>query len=79
MPQKGLESFPFCLLTDLNRLGSANGFNVPPTENAPVCPPNSGHLMAEKMKLGRLDQGDSDAGKTKCSPTLDEKDKLEFN
>uniref|UniRef100_A0A4W6FFG6 Golgi-specific brefeldin A-resistance guanine nucleotide exchange factor 1 n=1 Tax=Lates calcarifer TaxID=8187 RepID=A0A4W6FFG6_LATCA len=34
---------------------------VPQTENAPVCPPTSGHLMAEKMKLGRQDQGDNDA------------------
>uniref|UniRef100_A0A4W6FHF4 Golgi-specific brefeldin A-resistance guanine nucleotide exchange factor 1 n=1 Tax=Lates calcarifer TaxID=8187 RepID=A0A4W6FHF4_LATCA len=30
------------------------------TPNAPVCPPTSGHLMAEKMKLGRQDQGDND-------------------
>lgn len=50
--------------SDLNRISCTNGLNVPPTKNAPACPPNSGHLMAEKMKLGRLDQGDSDAGKT---------------
>ncbi|XP_042357717.1 Golgi-specific brefeldin A-resistance guanine nucleotide exchange factor 1 isoform X1 [Plectropomus leopardus] len=45
---------------DLNRLGSTNSLSLPPAENAPVCPPTSGHLMAEKMRLGRQDQGDSD-------------------
>uniref|UniRef100_G3PNV7 SEC7 domain-containing protein n=1 Tax=Gasterosteus aculeatus aculeatus TaxID=481459 RepID=G3PNV7_GASAC len=33
------------------------------TENASVCQPTSGHLMAEKMRLGRQD-GDEDSGKT---------------
>uniref|UniRef100_A0A4W6FHC9 Golgi-specific brefeldin A-resistance guanine nucleotide exchange factor 1 n=1 Tax=Lates calcarifer TaxID=8187 RepID=A0A4W6FHC9_LATCA len=47
--------------TDLSRQSSTNGMSVPQTENAPVCPPTSGHLMAEKMKLGRQDQGDNDA------------------
>ncbi|XP_056251537.1 Golgi-specific brefeldin A-resistance guanine nucleotide exchange factor 1 isoform X2 [Seriola aureovittata] len=46
---------------DLNRLGSTNSMSPPQAENVPVCPPTSGHLMAEKMKLGRQDQGDSDA------------------
>lgn len=36
----------------------------PQAETAPVCPPTSGHLMAEKMKLGRQDQGDNDTGET---------------
>ncbi|XP_054874939.1 Golgi-specific brefeldin A-resistance guanine nucleotide exchange factor 1 isoform X5 [Amphiprion ocellaris] len=45
--------------TDLSRLGNTNG--LPQAENPPVCPPTSGHLMAEKMRLGRQDQGDSDA------------------
>ncbi|XP_071337602.1 Golgi-specific brefeldin A-resistance guanine nucleotide exchange factor 1 isoform X2 [Trachinotus anak] len=44
-----------------NRLGSTNSTGLPQAENAPVCPPTSGHLMAEKMKLGRQDQGDNDA------------------
>ncbi|XP_026211206.1 Golgi-specific brefeldin A-resistance guanine nucleotide exchange factor 1 isoform X1 [Anabas testudineus] len=51
---------------DLNRISCTNGLNVPPTKNAPACPPNSGHLMAEKMKLGRLDQGDSDAAEKRA-------------
>ncbi|XP_023286325.1 Golgi-specific brefeldin A-resistance guanine nucleotide exchange factor 1 [Seriola lalandi dorsalis] len=46
---------------DLNRLGSTNSMSPPQAENVPVCPPTSGHLMAEKMKLGQQDQGDSDA------------------
>uniref|UniRef100_A0A4W6FGW7 Golgi-specific brefeldin A-resistance guanine nucleotide exchange factor 1 n=1 Tax=Lates calcarifer TaxID=8187 RepID=A0A4W6FGW7_LATCA len=45
---------------NLSRQSSTNGMSVPQTENAPVCPPTSGHLMAEKMKLGRQDQGDND-------------------
>ncbi|TNN44947.1 Golgi-specific brefeldin A-resistance guanine nucleotide exchange factor 1 [Liparis tanakae] len=46
---------------DPNRLGSTNDLSLPPTDNAPVCPPTSGHLMAEKMRLGRQDQGESDS------------------
>ncbi|XP_063730862.1 Golgi-specific brefeldin A-resistance guanine nucleotide exchange factor 1 isoform X1 [Eleginops maclovinus] len=46
--------------TDLNRQGSTNGLSLPQAEDAPVCPPTSGHLMAEKMTLGRQDQGDND-------------------
>ncbi|XP_041865617.1 Golgi-specific brefeldin A-resistance guanine nucleotide exchange factor 1 isoform X2 [Melanotaenia boesemani] len=48
---------------ELNRLGHTNNLNAPPAENAPVCPPTSGHLMAERMKLGRQDQGDTDSDK----------------
>uniref|UniRef100_A0A4W6FFF1 Golgi-specific brefeldin A-resistance guanine nucleotide exchange factor 1 n=1 Tax=Lates calcarifer TaxID=8187 RepID=A0A4W6FFF1_LATCA len=50
--------------TGIHTPSSTNGMSVPQTENAPVCPPTSGHLMAEKMKLGRQDQGDNDAGET---------------
>uniref|UniRef100_A0A3P8UJW0 Golgi-specific brefeldin A-resistance guanine nucleotide exchange factor 1 n=1 Tax=Cynoglossus semilaevis TaxID=244447 RepID=A0A3P8UJW0_CYNSE len=39
----------------------ADASAVPPTEDGPVCPPTSGHLMAEKMKLGRQDQEDTDS------------------
>ncbi|TSK22810.1 Golgi-specific brefeldin A-resistance guanine nucleotide exchange factor 1 [Bagarius yarrelli] len=31
----------------------------------PVCPPTSGHLMAEKMRLGRQDQEDTDLAEKK--------------
>ncbi|KAK2832680.1 hypothetical protein Q5P01_016569 [Channa striata] len=48
-------------ITDPNSLSSANGLSLPLTNNAPTCPPNTGFLMAEKIKLGRLDQVDSDA------------------
>ncbi|XP_070398322.1 Golgi-specific brefeldin A-resistance guanine nucleotide exchange factor 1 isoform X4 [Nothobranchius furzeri] len=48
-------------LCDLNRTSSTN---VPlHAANAAVFPPTSGHLMAEKMRVGRQDQGDSDAEK----------------
>ncbi|XP_047198396.1 Golgi-specific brefeldin A-resistance guanine nucleotide exchange factor 1 isoform X3 [Hippoglossus stenolepis] len=54
--------------TDLNRLGSTNGLSLPQAPSAPVCPPTSGHLMAEAMKLGRQDQGDNDAAAEKRAP-----------
>ncbi len=54
----------FFLSLDLNRLGNTNGLSLPQAENAAVCPPTSGHLMAEKMRLGRQDQGDNDTGET---------------
>ena len=48
---------------DTTLLGNgANGENVPETESAAVCPPTSGHLMAEKMRLGRQDQEETDTG-----------------
>lgn len=48
------------LFTDVSRLGSTNGLSPSQPEKAPVYPPTSGHLMAEKMRLGRQDQGDGD-------------------
>uniref|UniRef100_A0A668ASH1 Golgi-specific brefeldin A-resistance guanine nucleotide exchange factor 1 n=1 Tax=Myripristis murdjan TaxID=586833 RepID=A0A668ASH1_9TELE len=49
---------------NLSRLGnSTNGQNFPERESAPVCPPTSGHLMAEKMRLGRQDQEETDTEK----------------
>ncbi|XP_017277213.1 Golgi-specific brefeldin A-resistance guanine nucleotide exchange factor 1 isoform X2 [Kryptolebias marmoratus] len=47
--------------TDGNRIGNANGSAQ--AASAPVFPPTSGHLMAERMRLGRQDQGDTDADK----------------
>ncbi|XP_041644668.1 Golgi-specific brefeldin A-resistance guanine nucleotide exchange factor 1 isoform X2 [Cheilinus undulatus] len=44
--------------SDLNKFGSTNG--LPQAKTGPVCPPTSGHLMAEKMRLGRQDQGDAE-------------------
>ncbi|KAI3363273.1 hypothetical protein L3Q82_011561 [Scortum barcoo] len=52
--------------TDFNRLGNTNGLSPPQAENAPVCPPTSGHLMAEKMRLGRQDQGDNDTAEKRA-------------
>ncbi|XP_074531303.1 Golgi-specific brefeldin A-resistance guanine nucleotide exchange factor 1 isoform X2 [Halichoeres trimaculatus] len=67
-------------LSDPNRLGGTNGLQQ--TKTAPVCPPTSGHLMAEKMKLGRQDQGDVETTEkrapkkphrfTTCSPDSQE-------
>ncbi|XP_060943115.1 Golgi-specific brefeldin A-resistance guanine nucleotide exchange factor 1 isoform X1 [Limanda limanda] len=54
--------------TDLNRLGNTNGLSLPQAPSAPVCPPTSGHLMAETMQLGRQDQGDNDAAAEKRAP-----------
>ncbi|XP_060943116.1 Golgi-specific brefeldin A-resistance guanine nucleotide exchange factor 1 isoform X2 [Limanda limanda] len=52
--------------TDLNRLGNTNGLSLPQAPSAPVCPPTSGHLMAETMQLGRQDQGDNDAAEKRA-------------
>ncbi|KAM9726500.1 LOW QUALITY PROTEIN: Golgi-specific brefeldin A-resistance guanine nucleotide exchange factor 1 [Menidia menidia] len=46
-----------------NRAVHSNHLPQPQAENAPVCPPTSGHLMAETMTLGRQDQGDSESEK----------------
>ncbi|XP_034407333.1 Golgi-specific brefeldin A-resistance guanine nucleotide exchange factor 1 isoform X1 [Cyclopterus lumpus] len=51
---------------DPNRLGSTSDLSLPPAENAPVCPPTSGHLMAEKMRLGRQDQGENDSAEKRA-------------
>ncbi|XP_071402444.1 Golgi-specific brefeldin A-resistance guanine nucleotide exchange factor 1-like, partial [Centroberyx affinis] len=52
---------------DLSRLGnSTDGQNLPEAEHAPVCPPTSGHLMAEKMRLGRQDQEETDTAEKKA-------------
>ncbi|XP_035461368.2 Golgi-specific brefeldin A-resistance guanine nucleotide exchange factor 1 isoform X3 [Scophthalmus maximus] len=51
---------------DVNRVGSMNGMSPPQAENAPASPPTSGHLMAEKMKLGRQDLGDNDAAEKRA-------------
>ncbi|XP_076142435.1 Golgi-specific brefeldin A-resistance guanine nucleotide exchange factor 1 isoform X2 [Alosa pseudoharengus] len=42
--------------------GATNG-QTAATEATPICPPTSGHLMAEKMKLGRQDQEEADTEK----------------
>ncbi|XP_030628428.1 Golgi-specific brefeldin A-resistance guanine nucleotide exchange factor 1 isoform X1 [Chanos chanos] len=48
--------------TDTNRLApSSNGQSAPASEVALVCPPTSGHLMADKMRLGRQDQEETDS------------------
>uniref|UniRef100_A0A673BCB3 Golgi brefeldin A resistant guanine nucleotide exchange factor 1 n=1 Tax=Sphaeramia orbicularis TaxID=375764 RepID=A0A673BCB3_9TELE len=36
-------------------------------EHFSMCPPTSGHLMADKMRLGRQDQGDNDIGEKRAS------------
>ncbi|KAJ8418284.1 hypothetical protein AAFF_G00139930 [Aldrovandia affinis] len=50
---------------------NTNEQNCPESEAAPFCPPTSGHLMAEKMRLGRQDQeegGDSAEKKAPSKP-----------
>uniref|UniRef100_A0A8C7KZS7 Golgi-specific brefeldin A-resistance guanine nucleotide exchange factor 1 n=1 Tax=Oncorhynchus kisutch TaxID=8019 RepID=A0A8C7KZS7_ONCKI len=43
---------------------SANGQNVPEADSVPL-PPTSGHLMAEKMRLGRQDQEETEPAEKK--------------
>ncbi|XP_061819811.1 Golgi-specific brefeldin A-resistance guanine nucleotide exchange factor 1 isoform X3 [Nerophis lumbriciformis] len=42
--------------TDVVKEGVTNGLTFPQAGSTPGCPPTSGHLMAEKMALGRQDQ-----------------------
>ncbi|KAM6956606.1 Golgi-specific brefeldin A-resistance guanine nucleotide exchange factor 1 [Aplochiton taeniatus] len=52
--------------TDGNRMGrGSDGQGVPGVNNSPIGPPTSGHLMAERMKLGRQDQEDIDMAEKK--------------
>ncbi|XP_076831313.1 Golgi-specific brefeldin A-resistance guanine nucleotide exchange factor 1 isoform X2 [Brachyhypopomus gauderio] len=44
---------------------SPNGQSAVDSEMPSVCPPTSGHLMAEKMRLGRQDQEEMDAAEKK--------------
>lgn len=46
---------------------SSNGQNSVLTETRASCPPTSGHLMAEKMRLGRQDQEETDTAEKKIS------------
>ncbi|XP_051936950.1 Golgi-specific brefeldin A-resistance guanine nucleotide exchange factor 1 isoform X3 [Hippocampus zosterae] len=45
--------------TDLIQEGSTNGLSFPLMDRGPGCPPTSGNLMAEKMKLCSEDQRES--------------------
>ncbi|XP_054653677.1 Golgi-specific brefeldin A-resistance guanine nucleotide exchange factor 1 isoform X2 [Dunckerocampus dactyliophorus] len=56
--------------TDLIKDGVTNGLTFPQADSTPGYPPTSGYLMAEKMRLGRHDQGDNDTidKKTKKKP-----------
>ncbi|KAL6101462.1 gbf1 [Pungitius sinensis] len=53
-------------MADLNRLDSTDNMSLLPTENSSVCQPTSGHLMAEKMRLGRQDQGDENSAEKRA-------------
>uniref|UniRef100_A0A673I020 Golgi-specific brefeldin A-resistance guanine nucleotide exchange factor 1 n=1 Tax=Sinocyclocheilus rhinocerous TaxID=307959 RepID=A0A673I020_9TELE len=44
---------------------SCNGQNAVVSESRTACPPTSGHLMAEKMRLGRQDQEETDTAEKK--------------
>uniref|UniRef100_A0A673I148 Golgi-specific brefeldin A-resistance guanine nucleotide exchange factor 1 n=1 Tax=Sinocyclocheilus rhinocerous TaxID=307959 RepID=A0A673I148_9TELE len=45
--------------------GGCNGQNAVVSESRTACPPTSGHLMAEKMRLGRQDQEETDTAEKK--------------
>ncbi|XP_016329333.1 Golgi-specific brefeldin A-resistance guanine nucleotide exchange factor 1 isoform X2 [Sinocyclocheilus anshuiensis] len=47
---------------------SCNGQNAVVSESRTACPPTSGHLMAEKMRLGRQDQEETDTEKKSLKP-----------
>ncbi|XP_063047451.1 Golgi-specific brefeldin A-resistance guanine nucleotide exchange factor 1 isoform X2 [Engraulis encrasicolus] len=51
-------------LKDSTLMASTNGLSAA-SEATPICPPTSGHLMADKMKLGRQDQEETDAAEKK--------------
>uniref|UniRef100_A0A8C7P4D9 Golgi-specific brefeldin A-resistance guanine nucleotide exchange factor 1 n=1 Tax=Oncorhynchus mykiss TaxID=8022 RepID=A0A8C7P4D9_ONCMY len=50
------------------QVNRANGQNVPEADSVPL-PPTSGHLMAEKMRLGRQDQEETEPPAEKKEPT----------
>ncbi|KAM9365735.1 Golgi-specific brefeldin A-resistance guanine nucleotide exchange factor 1 isoform 2-T2 [Pholidichthys leucotaenia] len=52
--------------TDLSRLGGTSGLSLPQAEKFPVCPPTSGHLMADKMRQGRQDQAEPDTAEKRA-------------
>lgn len=58
----------FFLTLDGNKIN--NTTSSAQAVSAPMFPPTSGHLMAERMKLGRQDQGDNDAGEASWSFAL---------
>ncbi|XP_057703518.1 Golgi-specific brefeldin A-resistance guanine nucleotide exchange factor 1 isoform X3 [Corythoichthys intestinalis] len=52
-------------VTDIIQEGSANGLSFPLADPSPGCLPTSGNQMAEKMKLYRQDQSDTDTTEKK--------------
>ncbi|XP_062374882.1 Golgi-specific brefeldin A-resistance guanine nucleotide exchange factor 1 isoform X2 [Sardina pilchardus] len=52
------------LKVDGSSPGTTNGVTAA-AEATPTCPPTSGHLMAEKMKLGRQEQEEADTAEKK--------------
>lgn len=56
-----IKSFFFLLCSEISKLGSTDSLSPSQPEKVPMYPPTSGYLMAEKMRLGRQDQGDNDS------------------
>ncbi|XP_036429975.1 Golgi-specific brefeldin A-resistance guanine nucleotide exchange factor 1 isoform X2 [Colossoma macropomum] len=46
---------------------SSNGQTTVESDVSPICPPTSGHLMAEKMRLGRQDQEETESAEKKST------------
>ncbi|KAL7877721.1 hypothetical protein SRHO_G00043640 [Serrasalmus rhombeus] len=46
---------------------SSNGQTIVESDVSSICPPTSGHLMAEKMRLGRQDQEETESAEKKTS------------
>ncbi|KAL6487258.1 hypothetical protein MHYP_G00038840 [Metynnis hypsauchen] len=46
---------------------SSNGQTIVESDVSSICPPTSGHLMAEKMRLGRQDQEEPESAEKKTS------------
>ncbi|KAL7890062.1 hypothetical protein AOLI_G00023200 [Acnodon oligacanthus] len=46
---------------------NSNGQTIVDSDVSSVCPPTSGHLMAEKMRLGRQDQEETESAEKKTS------------
>uniref|UniRef100_A0AAR2M5F4 Golgi-specific brefeldin A-resistance guanine nucleotide exchange factor 1 n=1 Tax=Pygocentrus nattereri TaxID=42514 RepID=A0AAR2M5F4_PYGNA len=47
--------------------GISNGQTIVESDVSSICPPTSGHLMAEKMRLGRQDQEETESAEKKTS------------
>uniref|UniRef100_A0AAR2LTE8 SEC7 domain-containing protein n=1 Tax=Pygocentrus nattereri TaxID=42514 RepID=A0AAR2LTE8_PYGNA len=55
------------MVKSVKAVPSSNGQTIVESDVSSICPPTSGHLMAEKMRLGRQDQEETESAEKKTS------------